>query len=217
MDVLELMKSRHSVRQYTNKKIEPEKRAKLTEFAQVCNQESGLNMQILFDEPKCFNSLLSKVGKFKGCENYIAIVGKKSDPNIDEKAGYYGEKLVLKAQEMGLNTCWAGATHGKGVAKVEADEKQVILIALGYGANQGIPHKSKEISAVSNVTNNLPDWYAKGIEAALLAPTAMNQQKFNFTLQGNTVKASPGKGAYTMLDLGIVKYHFEAVSGHILK
>ena len=217
MDVLELMKSRHSVRQYTNKKIEPEKRAKLTEFAQVCNQESGLNMQILFDEPKCFNSLLSKVGKFKGCENYIAIVGKKSDPNIDEKAGYYGEKLVLKAQEMGLNTCWAGATHGKGAAKVEADEKQVILIALGYGANQGMPHKSKEISAVSNVTNNLPDWYAKGIEAALLAPTAMNQQKFNFTLQGNTVKASPGKGAYTMLDLGIVKYHFEAASGHISK
>lgn len=214
MDVMELMKARHSVRQYTSKKIEREKRAELTEFAQECNRESGLNIQLIFDEPKCFNALLAKVTRFKGCKNYIAIVGKKSDPTVDEKAGYYGEKLVLKAQELGLNTCWTGATHGKGLVKVGDDEKQIIFIALGYGANQGVPHKSKAVADVSNVTDDLPDWYARGIEAALLAPTAVNQQKFSFTLQGDTVKAVSGKGPYAALDLGIVKYHFEAASGH---
>lgn len=120
----------------------------------------------------------------------------------------------MKAQELGLNTCWVGVTHGKNAAKVNSDEKVVIVIALGYGANQGIPHKNKQLAAISNITENLTDWYAKGIEAALLAPTAMNQQKFSFVLEGDTVKLNPGKGSYTMLDYGIVKYHFEIASGH---
>lgn len=214
MDILQLMRERHSVRQYTNKKIETEKREELTKIAEMCNKESGLNIQIIFDEPKCFNSIMSKVTNFKGCENYIAIVGKKSDTEIEEKAGYYGEKIVLKAQELGLNTCWVALTHGKSIAKIEADEKLVIIIALGYGVNQGIPHKSKEIADISNTAHNLPDWYAKGIEAALLAPTAINQQKFYFSLKNDVVKVDAGKGAYTKLDLGIVKYHFEVASGH---
>lgn len=214
MDILELMKSRHSVRQYTNKKIEQDKRTELTELAEICNKESGLNIQIIFDEPKCFSSLMSKITKFKGCENYIAIVGKKNDADLDEKAGYYGEKIVLKAQEIGLNTCWAALTHGKCAAEISSDEKEVIVIALGYGANQGVPRKSKEFSAVSDRTDDLPDWYVKGIEAALLAPTAVNQQKFSFSLKDDVVRAEAGKGSLTMLDLGIVKYHFEAASGH---
>ena len=147
-------------------------------------------------------------------QNYIAIVGKKNDTEVEEKAGYYGEKIVLKAQELGLNTCWVALTHGKSMAEIEADEKQVIIIALGYGENQGFPHESKDIRDVSNVTENLPEWYARGIEAALLAPTAINQQKFSFILKDDVVTAYPGKGANTKLDLGIVKYHFEVASNH---
>ncbi|MCH5186421.1 MAG: nitroreductase [Oscillospiraceae bacterium] len=214
MDISELMKERHSVRQYTDKKIETEKRKKLTALAQECNKESGLNIQIIFDEPNCFKSFPSKLSGFKSCKNYIAVIGKKNDDKTDEKAGYYGEKLVLKAQELGLNTCWVALTHGKSAAEIKPGERLVILIALGYGANQGVPHKSKKISDVSDMSNNPPDWYARGIEAALLAPTALNRQKFRFTLQGDTVKANAGKGAYAALDLGIVKYHFEAASGH---
>ena len=216
MDVLELMRARHSVRQYTDKKIEEKKRAELAALAKTCNEESGLSMQIFFDEPTCFQTLLSKVGWFKGCQNYIAVVGRKSDPNLEEKAGYHGEKLVLKAQELGLNTCWVGLTHGKSAARVGDGERLVIVIALGYGANQGTAHKSKALSSVSNVTDSLPDWYARGLEAALLAPTAVNQQKFFFTLQDDTVQVTPGKGAYALVDLGIVKYHFEAASGRCL-
>ena len=103
MDILELMKVRHSVRQYNRKKIENEKREILTALIKECNRESGLNIQILFDEPKCFDSMMAHYGKFKGVENYIALVGKK-DADLDEKVGYYGEKLVLKAQELGLNS-----------------------------------------------------------------------------------------------------------------
>ena len=40
---------------------------------------------------------------FSGVKNYIALIGKKS-PNLEEACGYYGEKIVLRAQQLGLNT-----------------------------------------------------------------------------------------------------------------
>ena len=213
MDILEVMKSRHSVRQYLNKRIESEKRNALNEYAKACNSESGMNIQIIYDEPKCFDSMMAHYGKFSGCTNYIAVVGKKSK-DLDEKAGYYGEKLVLKAQELGLNTCWVAMTHGRSAAKIEKGEKLAIIISLGYGETQGVAHKSKPLSDVCNQTGEVPAWFAKGMEAVMLAPTAMNQQKFKFILNGDQVEAVATGGLYSKIDLGIVKYHFEAASGH---
>lgn len=212
MEMLELMKSRHSVRQYTEQKIEAEKRAALDALTAKLNQESGMHIQILYEEPKCFDSFMAHYGKFSGCRNYIAVVGPKGS-DLDEKAGYYGEQLVLKAQELGLNTCWVAMTHGKSAAVIEKGEKLAILISLGYGATQGAVHKNKELTAVSDLTKDSPQWYQEGLEAALLAPTAMNQQKFLFSLENDQVSAKATGGFYSKIDLGIVKYHFEAVTG----
>ena len=213
MDILEIMKSRHSVRQYIDKKIESEKRTVLNELVKICNAESGMNMQILYDEPKCFDSMMAHYGKFSGCTNYITVVGKKSK-DLDEKAGYYGEKIVLKAQELGLNTCWVALTHGRSAAKIEKGEKLAFIIALGYGKNQGVAHKNRPLSDVCSQTEDVPTWFAEGMEAVMLAPTAMNQQKFRFSLKGDRAEAAATGGFYSKIDLGIVKYHFEAVSGH---
>lgn len=216
MDILEIMKARHSVRQYSRKKIENEKKEILIALVKQCNKESGLNIQIIFDEPKCFDSRMAYYGKFSGVENYIALVGKKGT-DLEEKAGYYGERLVLKAQELGLNTCWVAMTHGKSAAKVKKGEKLACIIALGYGNTQGVAHKNKSLEQLCNCATAMPDWFSKGMEAALLAPTAMNQQKFYFTLEGEKVFAKAGRGFYTRMDLGIVKYHFEAVTGRKVK
>ena len=217
MEILEVMKERHSVRQYSDQKIEEEKRGKLQQMVEECNRESGLHIQILFDEPTCFNSFMAHYGTFSGVGNYIALVGKK-DASLDEKAGYYGEKLVLAAQEMGLNTCWVAMTHGKSKAIIDVGEKQVCLIALGYGMTQGVEHHMKELKEVCSCSENMPGWFAKGMEAVMLAPTATNQQKFYFTLNGEEVSAAvKGSGFYTKMDLGIVKYHFEAVTGRKVK
>lgn len=216
MDILEVMKARHSVRQYSRKKIEEEKKEILIALVNECNKDSGLNMQIIFDEPKCFDSMMAHYGKFSGVENYIALVGKKG-AGLEEKAGYYGEKIVLKAQELGLNTCWVAMTHGKSAAKIEKDEKLACIIALGYGVTQGVAHKNKPAEQLCNFSSDIPDWFSKGMEAALLAPTAMNQQKFYITLESGEVSAKAGKGFYTKLDLGIVKYHFEAVTDRKVK
>lgn len=213
MEMLERMKQRHSVRQYKDTAIEPQKQSILHRLITEINDETGLHIQIFYDEPKCFHSLMAHYGKFSGVKNYIALVGKKS-PRLEEMLGYYGEMLVMKAQELGLNTCWVALTHGRSKADIRKGEKQICLISLGYGATQGTPHPNKPLQEVCNHTPNMPEWFLNGIEAALLAPTAMNQQKFFFELLPNgNVHAVCGKGFYTKLDFGIVKYHFEMGSG----
>lgn len=215
MNSLDVMKARHSVRSYLDKPIEKEKRAELESLLKKCNEESGLNMQIIYNEPKCFDTMMAHYGNFKGVQNYIALVGKKFK-DLEEKCGYYGEQLVLKAQELGLNTCWVALTYGKGkcAAKINSGEKLVVVISLGYGETQGVTHNVKAVSEVSNYMKGHSEWFLNGVKAALLAPTAMNQQKFYFSLDNDKVTAKAGLGFYTNLDLGIVKYHFEVGSGH---
>lgn len=216
MQISEAIKLRHSVRKFNNKAIEEEKRKILLDEINNINEENDLNIQIFFDEPKCFDSLLAHYGKFSGVRNYISLVGKKSE-DFQEKCGYFGEKIVLIAQTMGLNTCWVAKTHGKSAAKISTGEKEICIIALGYGENQGVARKSKDIKDVVRIDKEMPSWFEEGVKSALLAPTAMNQQKFVFEYLGGEVRAKvSGLGFYTKLDLGIVKYHFEVGSGRRL-
>lgn len=210
MQMLDLMKERHSVRQYSDKKIDGDVKTKLDTYVASINEESGLSMQIFYNELNCFNSMLAHYGKFSNVKNYIAIVGKKEE---QEKSGYYGEKLVLKCQELGLNTCWVALTHGKVNVQTKPQQKLLILIALGYGTNTGVAHKSKPIKELCK-EDAYPEWFMKGMEAVSLAPTAMNQQKFLFEMKNGQVYAKALRGFYSKIDLGIVKYHFEAVIGH---
>ena len=213
MELIEVMKSRHSVRQYQDKPIEEEKKAILDTLIAEINQENNLHIQAIYDEPKCFDSFMAHYGKFSGVKNYIALIKKKSDP-LDETLGYQGERIVLKAQELGLNTCFVALTHGKSKAIIQKGEKLVCLIALGYGVTKGVSHQSKPIKKASNAKKDSPSWFLEGVKAALLAPTAMNQQKFRFELQEDgQVKRSTKGGFYTKLDLGIANCHFEMISG----
>ena len=213
MDILELMKERHSVRQYKNQTIELAKREAINALINDVNAKSKLSIQAFYDEPKCFNSFMAHYGKFENVENYIAIVGNK---NEQEKAGYYGEKIVLKCQELGLNTCWVGMTHGKSKAEIKRGQKLLVIISLGYGETQGVPHKSKSIAELGKADQST-EWFGRGMEAVSLAPTAVNQQKFLFELKNGNVTAKNLGGFYSDMDLGIAKYHFEAATGHEVK
>lgn len=212
MDVFEIMRARHSVRRYADRPVEDEKRAVLNELCDKINRDNDLHIQIMYDEPRCFDSFMAHYGNFSGVNNYISLVGKKSS-NLEETLGYYGEQLVLKAQEIGLNTCWVALTHGKSRAEVNKGEKEVCIISLGYGIDGGVPHRSKSVEELCR-GENLPEWFLKGMEGVLLAPTAINQQKFFFELlPDGAVCATAGKGFYTELDLGIGKLHFEYGAG----
>lgn len=214
MDYLEIMRKRHSVRQYRNEPIPADIRGGLFTEVERLNGEGDLHMQLLFDEPECFDSAKAHYGRFTGVRDYLAIVGKKS-PDLEERAGYYGEKVVILAQGLGLNSCWVGLTHGKTKATIGPDEKLVIVIALGYGETKGVAHKSKPMERLCQVSGEVPDWFKSGMEGAMLAPTAVNQQKFLICLDGGKLTAKQnGRGFFAGVDLGIVKRDFELASGH---
>ena len=213
MEIIDIIKARHSVRQYKSSPIEEDKRTLMTNYATDLSIHSGLNIKVVFDDPEGFNSSLAKYGKFSNVNNYIAIMGKNG---MDEAAGYYGEALVLKAQELGLNTCWVGLTFNKKVVKklCNIGEKIYCAISLGYGENQGIAHKNKSRETIVSTQGNVPDSFAEGVEAALLAPTAMNQQNFIIKCHNGQCSITTRHWSpYAKLELGIVKYHFEKTTG----
>ena len=220
MTLQEAITARHSVRKYIDKEIPVDIVTVLQDKIAEYNKVGNLNIQLVLNETRAFTGMLS-YGSFSGVRNYFVMVGKKG-ADLNERVGYYGEQLVLLAQTLGLNTCWVGLSYRKvpEAYNVGKDEKLACMIALGYGETQGVSHKIKTIEQVSNASDLTPAWFKRGVEAALLAPTAVNQQKFSFEYVGmsnnrHQVRAKKGFSmiGYTQIDLGIAKYHFEIGAG----
>ena len=223
MTLEEAIEARHSVRAYKEQPLAENVVKVLEEKIAVLNREGKLHIQLIQNEPKAFLGTMAKYGKFRNVNNYIVMAGQKAD-DLDERVGYYGEQLVLLAQTLGLNTCWVGLSYSKvsGTYELGEDEKIACYIAIGYSESQGVSHKIKTVEQVSNISDITPLWFKKGIEAALLAPTAVNQQKFSFEYIGmrnnrHQVRAKKGFSmiGYTKMDLGIAKYHFEIGAGEV--
>ena len=221
MTIQEAIEARHSVRAYKDQPLSEEIVKVLEDEIVKLNNEGQLHIQLICNEPKAFQGTMAKYGKFRNANNYLVMAGKKSE-DLDERVGYYGEHLVLFAQTLGLNTCWVGLSYSKvpRTYVLDKDEKIACYIAIGYGETQGSGHKIKPVEQVSNASDITPSWFKKGIEAALLAPTAVNQQKFSFEYVGmsnnrHQVRAKKGFSmiGYTQMDLGIAKYHFEIGAG----
>ena len=221
MTLTEAIKTRHSVRAYKEQPLAENTAKLLEEKIAELNEVGNLHIQLIKNEPKAFQGTLAKYGKFSGVTNYFVMVGKKSD-DLDERVGYYGEQLVLYAQTLDLNTCWVGLSYKKVADTYVLDdgEKVVCYIAVGYGETQGVGHKIKTVEQVSNASDITPAWFKKGVEASLLAPTAVNQQKFSFEHVGvkngkHLIRAKKGFSmiGYTQMDLGIAKCHFEIGAG----
>ena len=221
MNLIEAIKERHSVRRYQDKALPDTVVGQLQEKILALNAEGRLHMQLVLNEQRAFAGLNS-YGAFHGVDNYLVISGEKT-PDLDERAGYYGEAFVLYAQTLGLNTCWVGLTYRKQkkIYSLPDKERIVCVIAIGYGETPGHAHKVKRPEQVSNLNEKSPDWFRRGVEAALLAPSAVNQQKFFFEFIASSngekpyVRARRGFSliGYTHTDLGIARLHFEIGAG----
>lgn len=223
MTIQEAIEARHSVRAYKDLPLSEEIVKLLEDELVKLNNEGQLHIQLICNEPKAFQGTMAKYGKFRNVNNYLVMAGKKAE-DLDERIGYYGEHIVLLAQTLGLNTCWVGLSYSKvpGTYVLEEGEKIACYIAIGYGETQGVGHKIKTVEQVSNASDITPSWFKKGVEAALLAPTAVNQQKFSFEHVGvknncHLIRAKKGFSmiGYTKMDLGIAKYHFEIGAGEV--
>lgn len=215
MTLQEAIVARHSVRCYQEKPLEAGVVERLNEEISLCNQESGLHIQLVTNEPRAFSSRMATYGKFSGVSNYLAMIGPKG---ADEAIGYYGERLVLLAQTLGLNSCWVGLSFSKqpDQYRIADGEKLHCVISLGYGTTQGVQHSMRPMEKFVKLQGEMPDWFKKGMEAVLLAPSAVHQQRFEFELVDNHTVAARTRFTligYGQMDLGIAKYHFEVAAG----
>lgn len=218
MELLEAIRLRRSVRRYAVQPVEPEKLEALGREVERLNAQYDVGMKLVTNERHAFGNWLVHYGRFSGVRNYFVLAG-PSGGDADERLGRAGEQLVLMAQSLGLSTCWVGATFGKrGVRRLLGD-KEVLrcVIAMGYGTAPGRPRKSKTFEQVSCVPpgGDVPDWFRRGVEAALLAPTALNRQRFCFVLHSDLhVTLRVGTGCWSRVDAGIVCCHFELAAEH---
>lgn len=215
MITVETIRERHSVREYDGK---PLSRAEFNALGAVVEEyarESGLDIQLVGDNPEVFN-VIARFGLIRGCRTHVAFVvddAKAGDVAADEAIGYWGQKIVLAAQDMGLNTCWCALCSRKKSRAVVAPGKKIrLIIAVGHGKTQGFSRKTKSVEALSSVEcAKVPAWFAAAMEAAQLAPTAMNNQNFKITLlsDGKTVRIDASQSGLNVIDEGIVRCNFE--------
>jgi len=164
MALLDLIRQRRSIRNYTNKTVEKEKLLTCLEAARLA--PSACNSQpwkfIVVDDKDLKDELcntafkgLYKISAFAGTAPVIiAIVSEKSKfwARVGGKIrniGYYlidigiaGEHFILQAQELGLGTCWIGwfdERAVKKILKVPREKKVDVLISLGYPEKMNPP------------------------------------------------------------------------------
>lgn len=215
MITVETIRERHSVREYDGKPLARVEFDALGAVVEECARESGLDIQLVGDNPEAFN-VIARFGLIRGCRTHVAFVvddAKAGDVAADEAIGYWGQKIVLAVQDMGLNTCWCALCSRKKSRAVVAPGKKIrLIIAVGHGKTQGFPRKTKSVEALSSVEcAKAPAWFAAAMEAAQLAPTAMNNQNFKITLfsDGKTVRIDAPQSGLNVIDEGIVRCNFE--------
>ncbi len=209
MTIREAIDARHSVRAYTKRPIDGEIRKSLEDEIEACNAQSGLSMRLVLNDPDAIKGLWA-YGAFENADNYILLAGPDTD-DLYRLCGYWGERLVLFAETLGLSTCWIAGSYKKGRVKktLKAGEALAAIISIGYAAKPGKPHKSKTYEQVTETVGPVEPWFRAGVEAALKAPTAINQQRFRIILHNGEAKIKALSGPYSLIDLGIVQYHFE--------
>ena len=212
MDIKEAMSQRHMVRKYLDKKIPDDIVKKINERIEINNKRYNLNMKLMLNNDTGVSSII-KLILARGVNNFIILAGDNS-PDLEEKLGYSGADIMLYTQTIGLNTWWVGGTYNRGVSKYVDNKKVTGIIAIGYGQTQGVPHKSKTVEEVSKYKNTIiPSWFIAGVDAALLAPTALNKQDFMIIGNGNKVSIECDNGIFTGSNVGLIKYHFELGAG----
>ncbi len=212
MDLKEAMQQRHMVRKYLDKKIPEDIVSKINGRIETNNKKYNLNMKLMLNNDTGVSSII-KLILARGVNNFIILAGDNS-PDLEEKLGYSGADIMLYAQTLGLNTWWVGGTYNRGVSKYVDNKKVTGIIAIGYGQTQGVPHKSKTVEEVSKYKNTIiPSWFIAGVDAALLAPTALNKQDFMIIGNGNKVSIECDNGIFTGSNVGLIKYHFELGAG----
>ena len=230
MDIIEAINTRISCRAYTAQAIAESTVAALRDELDAINAESGFNFQLY--GPREDGSVIElSASMFSGEPPMYAAFVAKEDPVEEERLGFYGERFVLKATQLGVSNCWVAGTFNRTTTRVELGPDEVLhdVVPLGYPPAK-TPLKQKTIRAGIRARSKkpadmwrgdvpfaeAPEWVQAAIEAVEKGPSAINEQPVVFVrddagslIRAELVQVKTGK-EYT--DLGIAKYHFQQVA-----
>lgn len=225
--------TRRSRRVYDkSKNISEDVNNRLHEVCSGFRPYSGVRVEYIAGPPDdIFANALGFYGNIKGAQSFFAFIGDMSDPNMQEKIGYTGEAAVLEATSQGLGTCWVALTYNakavRSLVKLGQNEKMICVSPVGHTSETrsfgetvysgfGANHQRKPLqSMVSGLPeSDWPDWARAAVEAARLAPSAMNRQPWGFHVEeaGITVSVKdrgPEFNVARRLDCGIAMLHIE--------
>lgn len=228
MTLQNAIESRRSRRKFLASPLDQSITAKLQAFIAEYSAKENLDMRLVLGNGAAFNGLRKSYGMFSGVQNYVGLIGDKTDLINTEKLGYYGELLVLHATALGFGTCWVGGSFHRASCPFDLRENESVICAIAIGnvslkfglkekLIRGIVHrKTKTIEQMHTSSDAVPEWFLCGMKAVQMAPSAVNRQPviFCYAQDGTTtasVKDITGDGF--ALDLGIAKLHFEIGAG----
>jgi nitroreductase len=212
MDEMQAIRERHTVRKYLTEPIPADLRKEIDEKIGELNEKHGVHLATRYDDVSAFGPALRLVFA-RGVRNFLVLAAPGFE-GAKEALGRAGAEFMIFCQQSGLNTWWVGGTFSRSkIAKMAGNDKLSGIIAFGYGTEQGKPHKSKKPSEVASYDGEEPEWFRRGVECALLAPTAMNKQAFHLSGKDGTVTYASEDGTFSKEDAGIVKVHFEIGAG----
>ena len=154
-DILDLLKSRRSIRKYTDQPVEDEKIQKCLEAAQwapsASNKQPWEFIIIRDEDTRKKLSELHPYAKFVAQSPVVFIP--LTNPEIHQKYHWSDTALatlqyMLEAHSLGLGTCWAGVIESSVEPEIRTllgipDHLHVLgLVATGYAAEQ--PTKTRK-------------------------------------------------------------------------
>jgi len=224
---------RRSIRQYAPKPVEA---VNLEAMRRVCAEFrpfQSARAVLVSDPPEdVFLGIPGGYGKIKGAPALLAFVGNMQSPDVQEALGYTGEGVILEATALGLATCWVGGffwpKRAAAIAKVAPNERVLAVTPIGY-AREVSSLQERAMSRFGRnwqrrpmrelVTglgeNDRPVWMKAALEAARLAPSAMNRQPWRFHVDKESITVSadsvvnPTMVVSKRLDCGIAMLHVE--------
>lgn len=245
MNLVDVIKTRKSCRTYRQIFLDPADKNVLEEYiSNITDMLGGEDFHL---------RIIEKAGKGKKLElNYGMITGhntyvlgsSKSLPDSRVHYGYILEKVVLKATEIGVSTCWIGYFDASFFSEISIEKGYEIpsIVILGYegerqsraeritrfavSASQRLEWQKLFFDFNSGIPLN-PDTsneYSLSFEMVRLAPSAGNTQPWRI-LSDNVSgefhffkkpvsKRYEERGLHD-IDIGIAMAHFELSSEYI--
>lgn len=178
-----------------------------------------------------FKGVVGPYGRIKGAPAFVAFIGNMDSPNVQEEVGYTGEGIVLEATALQLATCWVAGFFKPEVAArlagTEKNERVLAVTPVGYAREHetleerlmtgfGRTHKRHPLSYLTTGVgeHDWREWVRVSLEAARLAPSAVNRQPWRFHVEPQSVTVyvrtrGPEFDVSKRLDCGIAMLHIE--------